>query len=111
MHRRFLALFLAVTLLAALLVGIPSSVIAADYFELAEPPVSQNVLVNTSVTFSVMIIGGEEPIRYQWQTGTSEEGTYSNISGATSAVYTFNSGASASVAYYRCVITDSSTPP
>ena len=44
---------------------------------------------------------------YQWQSSTSLNGTYSNISGATSSTY--NTTALTSTSYYRCMVTNGSS--
>jgi hypothetical protein len=49
----------------------------------------QNATVGTGVT-------------YQWQSATSQTGTYSNITGATSATYT---ATVSSVTWFRCIVT------
>ncbi len=60
---------------------------------------------NGTTAFSVSMTGTTSAgaLTYQWQSSTTSGGTYTNISGATNAVYAFT-GISATT-YYRCVVT------
>lgn len=65
-------------------------------------PASQTVCEGSGVTFSVVAAG-----TYQWQISTNGGGTWTNISGATSASYTFT-GVTAALSgnQYRCVVSN-----
>ncbi len=67
---------------------------------IATQPQSQLVSPGQQVTFSVTA-NGSTPLSYQWQRGTT------NISGATSASYTFTAAVSDNGATFRCVVTNS----
>jgi hypothetical protein len=64
----------------------------------------------TDVTASVSATaatGGTAPYAYQWQRKLGPEGTYANVSGATSLALTGDAGLISSTAYYyKCVQTD-----
>lgn len=51
-------------------------------------------------------VDGVGAYAYQWQKATTPAGTYTNISGATTARYTYPDGAVGATEYFKCVITD-----
>lgn len=74
--------------------------------QITQQPQSASVEAGESVTFTVAANGSS--LTYQWKS-SSDGTTYSSISGATSASYTFTTEASDDGKYYECVITDSSS--
>ncbi|MBK8953174.1 MAG: hypothetical protein IPM85_13825 [Chitinophagaceae bacterium] len=66
-------------------------------------PASPTVCEGSNATFSVAAVGGT----YQWQISTNGGGTWTNISGATSASYTLT-GVTAALSgnQYRCVVSN-----
>lgn len=74
--------------------------------QITQQPVSAEVEAGESVTFTVAANGTS--LTYQWKS-SSDGTTYSNISGATSASYTFTTAAGDNGKYYECVITDSNS--
>ncbi|MCL2152621.1 MAG: glycoside hydrolase family 3 C-terminal domain-containing protein [Oscillospiraceae bacterium] len=116
--KRIMPLILSLALIASTAVIAPiQTAMMADYpLSIMEPPVSQNVLANSDVTFYVVMLGGEEPYSFQWQSGANESGPWVNVtsggSGYTSETLTLTSVTTGmSGTWYRCVITDSDTPP
>jgi len=55
---------------------------------------------------STLSLSGSTGTAYQWQSSASLNGTYTDISGATSATY--NTPALTSTSYYRCLVTNGS---
>ena len=75
----------------------------AKTIQITQQPASAEVEAGESVTFTVAANGSS--LTYQWK--SSSDGTsYSNISGATSASYTFTTAAADNGKYYECVVTD-----
>ena len=116
--KRFMSLILSLALIiSSVAIVSVQTAMAADYpLSIMEPPVSQNVLAGTDVTFYVAMLGGVEPYSFQWQTSTGESGPWSNVTsggtGYTSAILTLNDATTEmSGIYYRCVITDNDVPP
>ncbi len=68
-------------------------------------PVSQSVTAGATVTFTAAASGAAAPT-VQWQSSTDGT-TWSNISGATSASYSFTATTAASGTQYRAVFTNS----
>lgn len=82
-----------------------------NYIEITDQPEDQSVAEGASVTFSVSATtydGGT--LSYQWQRNTGSG--FTNVSGATSASYTFTvSNESEDGNEYRCVVASSGTAP
>ena len=70
-------------------------------------PVSQAVAEGSSANFTVIASADIGTLSYQWQKRGSG-GTWSNISGATSATYSIDSVTSDDTGEYRCIVTNSS---
>ena len=99
------------------LVGVTYGVPATTAPTINTPPASQSVYTNTpSVVFSVGA-SGSVPLYYQWQFSTSTNaGSFTNISGATSSTYTVTNLSFAKAGYYQVVAHNiagyaTSTPP
>jgi hypothetical protein len=67
-------------------------------------PASKTVTAGQSASFSVTATG-TGPLSYQWQKSMS--GTWTNISGATSAAYTISSTTASSAGSYRVIVSNS----
>lgn len=67
-------------------------------------PVDETVCSGASDYIQVLATGPS--LTYQWQSASSLNGTYANISGQTANQLTLNT-ASAAVFYYKCVVTES----
>ena len=74
---------------------------------ITQNPVSQSVIVGNSVTFTAAAAGNPTPT-VQWQVSTNNGGSYSNITGATSATYTLAVAAGMNGYRYRAVFTNTS---
>lgn len=75
----------------------------AKTIQITQHPASSEVEAGESVTFTSAANGSN--LTYQWKS-SSDGTTYSNISGATSASYTFTAAAADNGNYYQCVFTD-----
>ena len=82
-------------------------IVNADPSITAQPTATQTVCEGGAANISVTATGGVS-LNYQWQSSTSSGGSFSNISGATSASYAAPT-TSAGTTYYRVVITDSAS--
>ena len=72
-------------------------------------PTAQTVCAGVDATFTVVATG--TGIIYQWQESTNGGGTFTNISGATSATYTKTATTSAMSGYqYRVIVSGTCTP-
>jgi len=69
-------------------------------------PVSQTIVSGTTVNFSAAATGTPTPT-VQWQISSNGGSTWSNISGATQANYSFTAAASSSGNEYRAIFTNS----
>ena len=69
-------------------------------------PVSQSVGYEAAVTFTAAASGTPAP-SVQWQISTNRGASWTNISGATSATFTFHAGLSENGDWYRAVFTNS----
>ncbi|PRY27025.1 hypothetical protein CLV58_13527 [Spirosoma oryzae] len=72
----------------------------------AQPVASQTACIGGIATLSVSASAAVGTMLYQWQTATSSTGTFSNITGATSATYTAPT-TTAGQLYYRVVVSNS----
>src|SRR5262249_26352054 len=88
-------------ILAMTLTGSTSTVTAPS---ITSQLASQSVNAGQSATFSVTATG-TDPLSYQWQKQIS--GTWTNLSGATSASFTLSSAQVAEAGQYRVVVTNS----
>jgi fibronectin type 3 domain-containing protein len=68
---------------------------------ISQQPASQTVTTGQSATFNVTA-SGTGPLSYQWQKQVS--GTWTNLSGATSASFTISSAQAADAGQYRVVV-------
>lgn len=66
-------------------------------------PAATSVCPNSTATFSVT--GSGTSLTYQWQVSTDGGANFSNVSGATSATYSFTATTAQNGAQYRCVLT------
>ncbi len=68
-------------------------------------PYTQNICLGGNATFTIIASGSN--LTYQWQKCITSSGTYSNISGATTASYVFTPSLSDNGYYYKCKVTGS----
>jgi subtilisin-like proprotein convertase family protein len=68
-------------------------------------PVNRTVCTGSSVSFTAAGTTAVGTVTYQWQVSTDGGITWNNISGATSATYTFVASLSQTGNMYRCVLT------
>lgn len=52
------------------------------------------------------VIGGFPPLTYQWQSASAPDGTFTNVSGATSQTHTFTVAGGSPTLWVQCVVTD-----
>ena len=67
-------------------------------------PTSQTIAAGTSATFSISANGSN--LTYQWYYRTSSSGSWTRISGASSASYTISASAGYNGYQYRCVVSN-----
>ena len=76
--------------------------------KVATHPSNATVTYPAKATFTVVATAGNPSTTYQWQYRTNSSGSWSNISGATSASYTTAATTVAMTGYqYRCIISNS----
>ncbi|WP_299681368.1 PKD-like domain-containing protein [uncultured Tenacibaculum sp.] len=75
---------------------------------ISQPLASQTICVGATPTdLSVTVTGGIDGLTYQWQSSTTSGGTFADISGANSSIYTPVTTSSGTT-YYRVIIGDAS---
>ncbi len=80
-----------------------ASITVNELTNITTNPSDQTVCDGSTATFSVVAVG--TGLTYQWQSCTTEKGTYSNInSNATSAKYNVNANALNNGTYYKCIV-------
>ncbi len=72
----------------------------------ASQPTNTIVCTGTTASFSV-VANGNPPLTYQWQRSNDAGVTWANITGATTATYTFTAVTADNASQYRCIATSS----
>ena len=81
--------------------------ISTDNPAITTQPTNQDVMAGLDAVFTVAASGNPTPT-YQWQVSTNNGSSWTNISGAKSAIYTLSKAtATQSGNQYRCVVTNS----
>jgi hypothetical protein len=60
----------------------------------------------SDVLLEAFPVDGTGPYTYQWQKASTPAGSYANITGATTARYSYTDGTRGVTEYFKCVITD-----
>ncbi len=71
--------------------------------QITSQPASSSVCAGTTATFSVTANGGGT-LNYKWQVSTNSGGTWTDIAGATAAIYSFTAVAGDNGKQFRCII-------
>jgi len=80
----------------------PTFLFVYDTFSITAHPVHDTAILGATAGFSVTATGATTT--YQWQKRIGTGGTPANITGATSAAYSFTVAAGDTNTYYRCVV-------
>ena len=80
----------------------------AHTLQITSQPVSANIAMFQTATFTATATSDDIPITYQWQISTDGGVTWTNIPGATSSTYTtpIIATVAQATALYQCIITD-----
>ncbi|MEI7662486.1 MAG: hypothetical protein WCK34_09820, partial [Bacteroidota bacterium] len=77
--------------------------------EITTVPAAQTICTGGSATFAVSVSGGTGTFLFQWQTGGSCSGPWSDIPGASNISYNTGAMGSTGTYYYQCTVTQTGT--
>ena len=88
----------------------------ATPLSISQQPVARVARIGSSASFSVTAANGTTPYAYRWQSAASADGPFTDLangiafSGVTLATLTVNRVVAGHAGYYRCRVTDASSP-